>query len=109
MSDEPSETRSACPHPEAVAPACADPISAGGQAELQAILDTWDAPGADYGKCAPGMRPLRRAGHLEVGEGGIQIVPARDESHLAACERHVAHRAHLHAIHIAGEGRAVRH
>lgn len=49
MNDESSASKSACPHPEAVDTRWGDPISEERQAELQRVLDAWDAPGADHG------------------------------------------------------------
>ncbi len=43
-------SESACPHPEAIGTRWGDLISAERQAELQNILDAWNAPDADHGK-----------------------------------------------------------
>jgi hypothetical protein len=41
--------KSACPHPEAVGTRWGDPVREERQGELLAILDAWNAPGADHG------------------------------------------------------------
>jgi hypothetical protein len=51
MSDEPAPgSTSACPHPEEIGKRWGDPISDERQAELQGILDAWNAPDAEHGE-----------------------------------------------------------
>ncbi len=51
MSEEPQlATTPARPHPEAIGKRWGDPISKERQAELQGILDAWEALGADHGE-----------------------------------------------------------
>jgi hypothetical protein len=84
MSAEPSTTDttatpSDCPHPEAVGTRWGDPISAERQAELQAILDAWNAPGADHGAR---RGPFDRAG-VNDEEGTLPRLSGADVRWLA--------------------------
>src|SRR5215470_13496888 len=110
MSDEQQgQVQSACPHPEAVGKRWGDPIGEERQAELQGILDQWDAE-TDHGNRKGPFDRAHWKGRLTGAEVSWLAERVRDEIggvsdlHLEGAGLDGAHLegAHLTVAHLEG-------